>query len=131
MRARDTLVAAVTLVAAALLAACSPAPRPPLATTVCKLGAHAQRSVQVDAIVSVDAEGQAYISDAPCPDVKIALQLSTAATRAGAAAQLQAAANTAVAAGSRTFGIRLTGVYANAPAGASFVAESVAAAAAR
>ncbi len=108
-----------------LLAACGPAPQPPLATTVCELPAHAQRSVQFDATVSVDSEGQAFISDGRCAEIRIMLRLSTAASRAGAAGQLQAAAQQAVNAGHTSFAVRLTGVYTSTPSEASFVAESV------
>jgi hypothetical protein len=111
-----------------LLAACGPSPQPPLATTVCELPAHAQRSVQFDATVSVDSEGQAFISDARCTETRIMLRLSTAASRAGAAGQLQAAAQQAVSAGHTSFPVRVTGVYTSTPSEASFVAESVTAA---
>ncbi|MCC7461629.1 MAG: hypothetical protein IT480_04110 [Gammaproteobacteria bacterium] len=120
MRAVRTLLAP-----AVLLAACAPVPQPPLATTVCELGAHPERTVQVDALISVDAEGQALIGAARCPEVKIMLQLSTAAARAGAAGRLKSAAQQAVQAGNTSFPVRLTGVYTSTPAATQFVAEDV------
>ena len=111
---------------AGLLTACSPAPQPPVATTVCDLPAHAQRTVQVDATVTVDPEGKTLISDAKCSATQIELRLSTAAQRAGAAEQLKTAAQQAVSAGNSSFPIRLTGVYTGGPPEVVFVAESVA-----
>ena len=111
-----------------LLTACSQAPQTPLATTVCELPAHAQRTVQIDATVSVDSEGKTLISDSDCPATQLELRLSTAASRAGAAEQLKSAAQQAVSAGNSRFPVRLTGVYTSAPAGTYFVADSVSAA---
>jgi hypothetical protein len=110
---------------AGLLTACSPSPQAPLATTVCDLPAHAQRTVQIDATVSVDPEGQALISDVNCSATQIELRLSTAASRAGAAEQLKSAAQQAVSSGNSSFPIRLTGVYRSTPSDTYFVAESV------
>jgi hypothetical protein len=110
-----------------LLSACSQSPQPPLVTTVCELPANAQRTVQVDAAVSVDAAGKTLISDANCPATRIELQLSTAASRAGAAEQLKSAAQQAVSSGNSSFPIRLTGVYTGTPPDRYFVADSVAA----
>jgi len=111
-----------------LLTACSQAPPTPLATTVCDLPAHAQRTVQIDAAVSVDSEGKALISDTNCLTTQIELRLSTAASRAGAAEQLKSAAQQAVSSGNKSFPIRLTGVYTSAPSGTYFVADTVSAA---
>lgn len=110
---------------AGLLTACSQAPQTPHATTVCDLSAHAQRTVQVDATVTVDSEGKTLISDARCPATQIELRLSTAASRAGAAEQLKSAAQQAVSSGSSSFPIRLRGVYTSAPPDTYFVADSV------
>jgi hypothetical protein len=107
-----------------LLTACSPAPQPPLATTVCDLPAHAQRTVQIDATVSVDAEGKTLISDANCSATQIELRLSTAASRAGSAELLKSAAQQAVGGGKSNFPVKLTGVYTAAP-DSVFVADSV------
>jgi hypothetical protein len=114
-----------------LLSACSQAPQPPLATTVCDLPAHAQRTVQIDATVSVDPEGKTLISDTQCPATQVELRLSTAASRAGAAEQLKSAAQQAVSAGNARFPVRLTGVYTSAPPDTYFVADSVSAASPR
>jgi hypothetical protein len=115
-----------TMVAlAGLLTACSPPPQAPVATTVCDLPAHAQRTVQVDVTVSVDPEGRALMSDANCSATQIELRLSTAALRAGAAEQLKSAAQQAVSAGNSSFPIRLTGIYTSTSSDTFFVAESV------
>jgi hypothetical protein len=111
-----------------LLAACAPAPQPPLATTVCDLPANADRTVQIDATVSVDAEGKTLISDARCSATQIELRLSESGSRAGGAEQLKSAAQQAAGSGSSSFPIRLTGVYTRDPAGSYFIADSVSAA---
>jgi hypothetical protein len=110
---------------AGLLAACSQSPPTPLATTVCDLPAHAQRTVQVDATVSVDSEGTTLISDPTCPATQVELRLSAVGSRAGAGEQLKSAAKAAVGSGHASFPIRLTGVYTSAPTGTYFVADSV------
>ncbi len=111
-----------------LLTACSQAPPTPLATTVCDLPAHAQRTVQFDATVRVDSEGKTLISDAQCPATQIELRLSTAASRAGAAEQLESAAQQAVSSGNKSFPVRLTGVFTSTPPDTYFVADTVSAA---
>ncbi|MGB8692890.1 MAG: hypothetical protein WCD08_05215 [Steroidobacteraceae bacterium] len=108
-----------------LLAACSQPPQPPLATTVCKLSTKPGRTVQIDATVSVDAEGNAMIGDSHCHAIRVALQLSTAAARAGADELLQAAAKQAVSSGRSSFVVTLAGVYTDTPQGTQFVASSV------
>jgi len=105
---------------------CSPAPQPPLATTVCDLPGNAQRTVQIDATVSVDAEGKTLISDARCPATRIELRLSAAGSRTGGADRLKSAAQQAVGSGNASFSIRLTGVYTPVPPDAYFIADSVA-----
>jgi hypothetical protein len=107
------------------LAACSQPQRPPLATTVCELSAKPGRTVQIDATVSVDARGNAMLGDAHCPAIRVALQLSTAAARAGADELLQAAAKQAVSSGQSSFAVTLAGVYTDTAQGAQFVASSV------
>jgi hypothetical protein len=119
-------VPAPGVVLAMLLAACGAAPPPPLATTVCGLAAHAQRTVQLTASVSVDASGTALISDPACAGTRIELRLSAAGSRAGAAERLQSAAKAAVGAGKTSFSVGLTGVYNSTPEGAVFIADSVA-----
>lgn len=109
-----------------MVAGCSSSPPPPLATRVCELPAHAQRTVQITASVSVDAEGRTLIGDPQCPATQIELRLSNAAQRAGAAGRLQAAARAAAGGGQSSFAIRLTGVYADGPPEAYFVTDSVA-----
>ncbi len=108
-----------------LLAACTQPQRPPLATTVCELSAKPGRTVQIDATVSVDAEGNAMIGDAHCPAKRLALQLSTAASRAGADELLQSAAKRAVSSGQSSFVVTLVGVYTDTTQGTQFVASSV------
>ena len=108
-----------------LLSACGQAPQSPLATTVCDLAAHAQRSVQIDAVVVVDADGRTLISDAHCAASKVELQLSAAAARAGADQRLRAAAQRAVSSGGTNIPVRLTGVYTQTASGAVFIADSV------
>jgi hypothetical protein len=110
---------------AGLLAACSPAPPVPLATTVCELPGHAQRTVQIAATVSVDAAGATLISDPQCPATQIELRLSAAGTRSGAAEQLKSAAKAAVGSGKSSFPVKLSGVYSSTAADTYFVADSV------
>jgi len=87
------------------------------------------RIVQLDATVSVDAEGSAMIGDARCPGIRLPLQLSTAASRAGADELLQAEAKRAVSNGQSSFGVGLIGIYTDNTEGSQFVASSVLAAA--
>ena len=108
-----------------LLAACGQSQQPPLATTVCELSAKAGRTVQINATVSVDAESNAMIGDAHCPAKHVALQLSTAASRAGADELLQSAAKRAVSSGQSSFAVTLVGVYTDTAQGTQFVASSV------
>jgi hypothetical protein len=108
-----------------LLAACSQPQQPPLATTVCGLSAKPGRTVQIDATVSVDAEGNAMLGDAHCPAKRVALQLSTAAARAGADELLQSAAKQAVSSGQSSFAVTLVGVYTDTTQGTQFVASRV------
>ena len=108
-----------------LLAACSQSQRPPLKTTVCEMSAQPGRTVQIDATVSVDAEGNAMIGDAHCPANRVALQLSTAASRAGADELLRSAAKRAVGSGQSSFAVELAGIYTDSTQGAQFVASSV------
>jgi len=110
---------------AGLLSACAPAPQPPLATTVCDLATHAQRTVQIDAAVGVDSAGKTMISDTGCPATQIELRLSAAGTRGGGAEQLKSAAQQAVGSGKSSFPVKLTGVYTQDPSGAYFAADSV------
>jgi hypothetical protein len=86
--------------------------------------------VQLDATVSVDAEGTAMIGDTHCPGIRLALQLSTAASRAGADELLQAAAKRAVSNAQSSFEVQLTGVYTDTTEGSQFVASQVVIAAA-
>lgn len=120
-----TNVGYIMVALAGLLAACSPPPQAPVATTVCDLPAHAQWTVQVDVTVSVDPEGRALMSDANCSATQIELRLSTAALRAGVAEQLKSAAQQAVSAGNSSFPIRLTGIYTSTSSDTFFAAESV------
>ena len=108
-----------------LLAACSPSQPPPLKTTVCEVSGKPGRSVQIAATVTVDAESNAMIGDAHCPGIHLALQLSTAASRAGADDVLQSAAKRAVSSGQSSFAVELTGVYTATTQGDQFVASSV------
>ena len=108
-----------------LLAACSQPQQPPLKTSVCEMAARPGRTLQIDATVSVDAEGTAMIGDTHCPGIRLQLQLSTAASRAGADELLQAAAKRAVSSGQSSFAVQLTGVYTDATEGAQFVASNV------
>jgi hypothetical protein len=87
------------------------------------------RTLLIDATVSVNAEGEAMIGDARCPATRLGLQLSTAASRAGADESLQAAAKRAVSSGQTSFAVELTGVYTDTTQGAQFVASSVSVAA--
>lgn len=114
------------VLAGALAAACAPAPQPPLATTVCELPAHAQRTVQLVATVTTDAAGTTLIGDPQCPATQVELRLSASGTRSGADAQLKSAARAAVGAGKSSFAVRLAGVYSGTAEGAAFVADSVA-----
>ena len=109
-----------------LLTACSERTQPPVATTVCELPTYVQRMVQVDAEISVDAGGRTVIGDAHCATTKIELRLSEAASRAGAAAQLKAAAQRAVSSGNPSIPVKLTGVFTNESTAAYFIAESIA-----
>ncbi len=108
-----------------LLAACAGPQQPPLGTSVCELSTKAGRTVQTDATVSVDAEGSAMIGDAHCPGIHLPLQLSTAASRAGADEQLQAAAKRAVSNRQSSFEVGLIGIYTDNSEGPQFVASSV------
>jgi len=110
---------------AALQGACAGPQQPPLKTTVCEMSAQPGRTLQVDATVSVNAEGNAMIGDARCPGIHLELQLSTAASRAGADALLQSAAQRAVSGGQSSFAVQLTGVYTEMTEGNQFVASSV------
>ncbi len=112
-----------------LLAACAQPQQPPLRTSVCELSAKAGRTVQIDATVSVDAEGSAMIGDAKCSGIHLPLQLSTAASRAGADEMLQAAAKRTVSNGKSSFEVGLIGIYTDNTEGAQFVADSVSTAA--
>lgn len=123
---KNPFALALLLPLAGLPGGCGQAPPAPLATTVCELPAHAQRTVQITASVSVDAEGRTLIGDPQCPATQIELRLSNAAQRAGAAGRLQAAARAAAGGGQSSFAIRLTGVYADGPPEAYFVTDSVA-----
>ena len=107
------------------LAACSQPQTPPLSASLCEMSATPGRTLQVDATVSVNAEGTAMISDAHCPGIHLDLQLSTAASRAGADEVLQAAAKRAVSNGQSSFEVSLTGVYTDTTEGAQFVASQV------
>jgi hypothetical protein len=120
---RNLLVALTALLG--LLSACSQSRQQPLATTVCELSAKPGRTVQIDATVSVDAQSNAMIGDAHCPAIRIALQLSTAAARAGADELLQSAAKQAVASGQSSFTVKLTGIYTDTAEGSQFGASSV------
>jgi hypothetical protein len=111
------------------LAACAQPQQPPLKTSVCAMSAKPGRTVQLDATVSVDAEGSALIGDAHCPGIHLPLQLSTAASRAGADELLQAAAKRAVGNGQSSFEVGLIGIYTDNTEGPQFVASSVLAAA--
>jgi len=108
-----------------LLAACAQPQQPPLTTSVCELSTKPGRSVQIDATVSVDAEGSAMIGDAHCPAIHLPLQLSTAASRAGADELLQAAAKRAVSNGQSSFEVGLIGIYTDDTEGSQFAASSV------
>ena len=108
-----------------LLSACGERMQAPIATTVCELPAYAQRMVQLDAEISVDRDGRTVIGDARCATTKIELQLSAAATRAGAAEQLEAAAQSATSSGKPSFSAKLTGVFTHATTGTYFIAESI------
>jgi len=108
-----------------LLAACSQPQPPPLTTTVCEVSAKPGQTVQIAATVSVDAESNAMIGDAHCPGIHVALQLSTAGSRAGADEVLQSAAKRAVSSGQSSFAVQLVGVYTETAQGDQFVASSV------
>jgi hypothetical protein len=108
-----------------LLAACSERTQTPVATTVCELPTHAQRMVQVDAEISVDANGGTVIGDAHCATTKIELRLSQAASRAGVAEQLKAASQRAASSGNPNIPAKLTGVFSNESTSAYFIAESI------
>jgi hypothetical protein len=108
-----------------LLAACSQHQPPPVKTNVCEVSAKPGQNVQIDATVSTDAEGQAMLGDSRCPATRIPLQLSTAASRAGADELLQSAAKRAVSSGQSSFAAQLAGVYTESTQGAQFVASSV------
>lgn len=115
--------AAVAL--AGLLAGCSSESLPPMMASVCDLANNVERSVTVDAMVSVDAEGSAHISDAACPSTRIALELSAAGSRAGAAEQLKTAAQAATRDGKSSFRVTLSGVYKTSTPRPTFVADAV------
>jgi hypothetical protein len=110
---------------AGLLPACSESTKAPASATVCELSSHVQRLVQVDAEVSVDATGHTVIGDARCATLKFELQLSGAASRAGAAEQLRTASQQAASSGKSTIPVRLSGVFTQATTGAYFVADSI------
>jgi hypothetical protein len=99
--------------------------QPPLVATVCQLTTYAQRTVQVDAEISVDNSGHAVLGDARCAATMIELRLSAAASRAGAAEQLKLAAQAAVGSGKPSVRMKLIGVFTNEATGTYFVAESV------
>ena len=108
-----------------LLAACSQSQPPPLRTTVCEVSGKPGRTVQIAATVTVNAESNAMIGDPHCPGIHLALQLSTAASRAGADEVLQSAAKRAVSSGQSSFAVELAGVYTETTQGDQFVASSV------
>lgn len=113
------------VVLAGLLAGCSSESLPPKMASVCDLPNNVERSVHVAATVSVDAEGKAHISDAACPSTRIALELSTAGSRSGAAEKLKSAAQEAASGAQSSFQVRLSGVYKTSTPQPTFVADEV------
>jgi hypothetical protein len=108
-----------------LLTACSGGAPKAVATSVCELGRYSQRTAKIDAEISVDVTGRTVIGDARCATTKIELRLSAAALRAGAAEQLKTASQGAVSGGKTSFAVKLTGIFADEPTGAYFIAENV------
>jgi hypothetical protein len=115
----------VVVALAGLLAACSSESLSPKMASVCDLPNNVERSVQVAATVSVDAEGKAHISDAACPSTRIALELSAAGSRSGAAEKLKSAAQEATSGGKSSFQVSLSGVYKTSMPQPTFVADEV------
>jgi len=72
-----------------LLAACTGQTPTPLATTVCELVQHPQRTVQLKATLSVTPDGGIRIGDPACASTHVELRLSGQAERAGYSERLQ------------------------------------------
>jgi len=119
---------AMSLSVMLVLAGCGSVERAPRSVSVCDLAHQPQRLVGVDAIISDGGDGRTLISDDACPGVRIELQLTNAALRAGVREQLAEASRKArTSAPPQHVAARLTGMFsaASAASGAYFGAERI------
>jgi hypothetical protein len=110
-----------------LLAACADQAPAPLATTVCELVQHPQRTVQLQATLSVNPAGSIVMSDAACATTRVELRLSSQAERAGYSARLQQSLQPAGSFGEirELPGVTLTGVLQTGDGETFFSAETL------